>query len=500
MDHLSRLLEEHRDVTRRYFLQLGAAGMAGLAVSPLWAQDAEGDRLLAEAIAQLEYLTPEAKFAGGGRGNPPPYKLTPEQRREVGLDRETWQLEVIADPTSDVQIESPLSKELGTALDWSGLMALAEKHAVRYMKAMTCLNVDRVFGMGLWEGVPLREVIWMTRPVANLRRVWYHGYHSDPAKPGPGFQSSLSINRVLEDPPGEQPVILAYKMNGDWLAPKRGGPVRLVVPDGYGFKSIKWLQRVVLTNDPAPNDTYAGQNNDVDTTMKTFARFLNAPKKLKAGQPAALTGVAQVGMSGLSKVQYCLRPASQSASPDDPYLTQADWQDADILPPPEHWGGGLPDGRLPPIPRQFDAQGRPLTWPMRYAIAHWAALLTAPAAGQYELCCRTIDANGIAQPLPRPLPKSGRNEIQRIAVDGRGVSVANVVKAWDQGAALLGRASDPVAQRFLTETETRRGWFRPRPTAAGSGTAGLGRRDASQRPQGSTNARETRICSPWADT
>ena len=51
---------------------------------------------------------------------------------------------------------------------------------------------------------------------------------------------------------------------------------------------------------------------------------------------------------------------------------------------------------------------------MRYAIAHWAVLLTAPAAGQYELCCRTIDANGIAQPLPRPLPKSGRNEIDRI--------------------------------------------------------------------------------------
>jgi len=416
MDHHSRLLEEHRDVTRRYFLGLGAAGIAGLGCATLWAQDAQGDRLLAEAIAQLEYLTPEAKFAGGGRGNPPPYQLTPEQRRAAGLDRDTWQLEVVADPSSDVQIEQPLSKELGTALDWSGLMALAEKHAVRYMKVMTCLNVDQVFGMGLWEGVPLRHVIWMTRPVANLRRVWYHGYHRDPAKPGPGFQSSLSINRVLEDPPGEQPVILAYKMNGDWLAPKRGGPVRLVVPDGYGFKSIKWLQRVVLTNNPAPNDTYAGQNNDVDSTMKTFARFLSAPKKLKVGQPAALTGLAQVGTSGLSKVQYCLRPARPAASRDDPYLTQADWQDAKILAPPEHWGGGLPRGPLPPIPSQFDAQGRPLTWPLRYAIVHWAALLTAPAVGQHELCCRAIDANGIAQPLPRPLPKSGRNAIQRIPV------------------------------------------------------------------------------------
>ncbi len=414
MDHPHRLLEEHREVTRRYFLQLGAAGLAGVGLAPLWARSAETDQRLAEAIKQLEYLTPEEKFAGGGRGNPPPFKMTAEERRAVGLDRETWQLEVIADPESNVQIEQPLSKELGNALDWSGLMALAEQHAVRYMKVMTCLNVGNVFGMGLWEGVPLREVIRLTRPTANLRRVWYHGYHSDPAKPGPGFQSSLSINRVLEDPPGEQPVILAYKMNGNWLAPKRGGPVRLLVPDGYGFKSIKWLQRVVLTNDPNPNDTYAGQNNDVDSSMKTFARFLHAPQKLTAGEPAAITGLAQVGMSGLTKIQYCLLPAGQPASPDDPYLTRADWRDAQILPPPEHWGGGLPDGRLPAVPQQFDAQGRPLSWPMRYAIAHWAALLTVPAAGQYELCCRSIDANGIAQPLPRPLPKSGRNEIQRV--------------------------------------------------------------------------------------
>jgi hypothetical protein len=191
--------------------------------------------------------------------------------------------------------------------------------------------------------------------------------------------------------------------------------VRLVAPDGYGFKSIKWLQRVVLTNDPNPNDTYAGQNNDVDSTMKTFARFISMPKKLKAGQPAAVTGVAQVGMSGLSRVQYCLRPAGAPA-PNDAYLAGADWQDAQILPPPEHWGGGLPDGPLPPTPNQFDTKGRPLTWPLPYTIAHWATLLTSSTAGQFELCCRTIDANGVAQPLPRPLPKSGRNEIQRVPI------------------------------------------------------------------------------------
>ena len=96
---------------------------------------AAADPLLAEAIDKLEYLTPECRFAGGGRGKPPPHEMTAEQRRAVGLERDTWQLEVVADPQSDVRIERPLSKELGTALDWAALMALAERHAVRYLKS-----------------------------------------------------------------------------------------------------------------------------------------------------------------------------------------------------------------------------------------------------------------------------------------------------------------------------------------------------------------------------
>ena len=116
MNAPDRLRDEHRDVTRRYFLQLGTAGVAGLGLAPLWARGAESDAMLAEAVAKLEYLTPESRFAGGGRGKPPPNEMTVDQRRAVGLEQETWQLEVVADPKSDVQIERPLSKELGTAL------------------------------------------------------------------------------------------------------------------------------------------------------------------------------------------------------------------------------------------------------------------------------------------------------------------------------------------------------------------------------------------------
>jgi hypothetical protein len=102
------------------------------------------------------------------------------------------------------------------------------------------------------------------------------------------------------------------------------------------------------------------------------------------------------------------------AKTDDPHFERADWHDAEILPPPDDWGGGLPDGVLPKTPRQIDpATGKPRAWPLRGTIVHWATLLRDIPPGRYDLRCRSIDANGIAQPMPRPFLKSGHNAIQK---------------------------------------------------------------------------------------
>lgn len=234
-------------------------------------------------IAPYGYLTPQGAFGDAERGSPLPYTLPLAKRREVGLERETWRLEVVADPDSDARLDNPLSIAVGTALDFAGLLQLGERHGVRYLKGMTCNNLGEPLGMGLWEGVPLREVVWLARPTLNVRRVFYYGYHND--DPAQLFQSSLPFGRVLEDPPGELPVLLCYKLNGEFLTGKRGGPVRMLVPEAYGFKSVKWLQRVVLTNHYAANDTYHAGNNDLDSPMKTFARFVSVPKTARAGAP-----------------------------------------------------------------------------------------------------------------------------------------------------------------------------------------------------------------------
>ena len=415
MEKSDRSLLEHCRLTRRYFAQLGSAAAAAWSASPLAAADAAADPRLREAIAKLEYLTPIERAFILDKGKAGVAGLPPERLREIGLVPETWSLEVIPDPASDSSVEQPLARALGNALDWQGLMRLAQKHAVRFLHVCTCTNGADPFHMSLWEGVPLREVLWLTGLKANVRRVYYQSYHPENLPP---FQGSLSLSQVLESPPGQMPVILAYKMNGRVIPASHGGPVRMIVPGAYGSKSIKWVRRVLLTNNHQANDSDAELNNDTESPMKTKARFVNAPKEAPPGKPAALTGMAQVGMSGLDKVQYCVHSQERPWPADDPYWAKADWKEAAILPPPADWGGGLAGGKLPAGTSQMvPATGAPRQWPLRYTIVHWAALLPGLPAGSYDLCCRTIDANGIAQPLPRPpLPRTGANAIHRVTL------------------------------------------------------------------------------------
>jgi DMSO/TMAO reductase YedYZ molybdopterin-dependent catalytic subunit len=291
-------------------------------------------------------------------------------------------------------------------------LKLGEQHAVRFPKVMTCLNIGCPLGMGLWEGVPLREVIALAQPREDVRRVFYYGYHNDAQDQM--FRSSLPLGRVLEDYFDLPPVILCYKLNGEWLDSQRGGPVRVVVPEAYGFKSIKWLSHVVLSNIAHANDTYANGNNDLDSPLKSFAATLLVPKP-KAGEPIVVTGYAQVGISGLTKVQTWLSPADEDWPSDDKYFLKAPWADAKILPPPEKWKN-LPDESIPAATHGFDDRGRPRTWPMRLAKAHWIAVLPPQPAGEYSFRCRTVDEKGIGQPLPRPMRKSGHAAIETVTI------------------------------------------------------------------------------------
>src|SRR5207244_664966 len=216
-------------------------------------------------------------------------------------------------------METPHKLDDNTAIDLPTLEAMGKTSRVRFLKAMQCLNIAQPLGQGLWEGVPLREVLKLVGKVKNVRRVYWHGFHNN--DPKQLFQSSLGYNQVMETPPWDLCVFIAYKLNGQPISLLRGGPVRMIVPWAHGFKSIKWLHRLTLTNEYRANDTYANGNNDPESYLKTAAYLDTGPEVFKAGQPMALTGTAMVGWSGLKRVEYWLRPHDGKhgrLSDDDP--------------------------------------------------------------------------------------------------------------------------------------------------------------------------------------
>jgi DMSO/TMAO reductase YedYZ molybdopterin-dependent catalytic subunit len=362
---------------------------------------------------QSDFLTPVQSFYEVTRGKP--YLLDAEGRRHAGLTPETWRLEIVPDdPPWQPTLARSCRKEDQTALTLGDLETLFRERPIRSIKTLQCLMDSPRNGLcsnGFWEGVALRDVIARVGRLKDVRRVFYTGYFEDPKH---RFASSLSLSDVLETPPDHTPVFLALRLNGLPLPIERGGPVRMLVPEGYGFKSIKWLNRIVLTNDYRANDTYAErQNNDPDSPMKTLARLdIHAPKFYRKNEPILLRGVAVVGISGLERVEYWLRTDAGThgiLGPDDPAWATAQWKTA-TLPnrPPRRWAEGLPGGRFPEGVDHLDpVSDRPRVWPLPFSWAAWEVQLDGLTAGAYEFRVRTVDRNGFAQPEPRPNPQAG---------------------------------------------------------------------------------------------
>jgi DMSO/TMAO reductase YedYZ molybdopterin-dependent catalytic subunit len=399
------------NIRRREFIASTAAGLASGGLAMRAAAAAEPAE--AAPVSKRPFLTPARDFDDVSRGNPKPQTLRGEALVQARLTPETWRLEIVADAAPKEDIKETAAIAHPCTLDLPALRELGAKHGVKFIKAMQCLNIATPLGQGLWEGVPLREVLRLAGRMSNVRRIYYSGFHNnDPAQL---FQSSLSYSQVMETPPGELPVFVAYRLNGEPLPLERGGPVRMIVPWAHGFKSIKWLQRIVLTNDYRANDTYAERNNDPESHLKTAAYLDEAEKLQPAGVPIPVSGLVISGWSGLRRVEYWLRPAPAQGgelAEDDPAWQEAKWIPCLLSAPPADWSSVLPAGVTSRELLGFDPQtGAPLSWPLRYSMISWSTTLPVLERGSYELRARAVDLNGIAQPEPRPMLKAGKNAI-----------------------------------------------------------------------------------------
>jgi len=175
------------------------------------------------------------------------------------IDRDAWWLRV------EGEVEKPF------AINYEQLLQL---QARTVPVTLECAGNNRNFlqpkvkgvqwhlgavGTAEWTGVPLSLLLDRAAVNANACEVILEGTDGgmleDPKSP-PGklhFARSIPLQKARAD------VLLAYKMNGSDLPPEHGFPVRAIVPGWYAMASIKWLQRVIVTD-----QTFTGYYQTID--------------------------------------------------------------------------------------------------------------------------------------------------------------------------------------------------------------------------------------------
>jgi len=101
-------------------------------------------------------------------------------------------------------------------------------------------------GTAHWRGVPLRDVLAEAHLLTDAAHIAFIGADlSDEADPPQLYGASIPLRKALADE-----VLLAYEMNGTPLASVHGAPVRIIVPGYIGARSVKWLQRIEIRDEP----------------------------------------------------------------------------------------------------------------------------------------------------------------------------------------------------------------------------------------------------------
>jgi DMSO/TMAO reductase YedYZ molybdopterin-dependent catalytic subunit len=90
-----------------------------------------------------------------------------------------------------------------------------------------------------WTGVRVRELLEAARPKPEATHALVHSYG--------GYSTNLPLEALLDDD-----VLVTWAFDGQPLEHQHGGPVRLLVPKRYFWKSAKYLQAIELLDHDEP--------------------------------------------------------------------------------------------------------------------------------------------------------------------------------------------------------------------------------------------------------
>jgi DMSO/TMAO reductase YedYZ molybdopterin-dependent catalytic subunit len=137
------------------------------------------------------------------------------------FDRTTWRLRI------DGLVRTPIE------ISYDELLAFPKAEQVSTFHCVTGWTVTNVH----WGGVRFRDLLAQAGPLPAAHAVHFISAE----KP---YQDYLTLaDLALPD------VMLAYEMDGQPLLQEHGAPVRVVIPDMYGYKNVKWVEQISLVRD-----------------------------------------------------------------------------------------------------------------------------------------------------------------------------------------------------------------------------------------------------------
>lgn len=130
----------------------------------------------------------------------------------------------------DGMVQNPATYSL------ADLFAMPQTHIVRDYHCVTGWVVPNCH----WTGIKLSDFLATVQPTAQAKYLLMSSADGS-------YTESLSLDQAhLPD------VLLGHSLNGKPLSQDQGFPLRLVIPDMYGFKYIKWLNHITLSDQVQP--------------------------------------------------------------------------------------------------------------------------------------------------------------------------------------------------------------------------------------------------------
>jgi DMSO/TMAO reductase YedYZ molybdopterin-dependent catalytic subunit len=211
-----------RPYGRRAFLGLVVGGLTAFA----WAGPAS--RVFAPLTSQFSQLLADVLPVGGWRI----YTISGSMPE---FDRKSWRLEI------DGLVRRPRS------LSYDDLRALPRAEQVSSFHCVTGWTVPHV----RWAGVRFEHLLALADPLPSARAIRFVSLEQP-------YTDSLTLEQAaLPD------VMLALDMDGAPLSRPHGAPARVVIPEMYGYKGVKWLTRMELVADQ-PTGYWEGLGYDQD--------------------------------------------------------------------------------------------------------------------------------------------------------------------------------------------------------------------------------------------